>query len=181
MNAKGEPYAIQDGASSLWIWNETEVILADQQHRTFERIVRPPIEAGANHNSFFWPWLYPTYAMPLLFDLKEEEVRRDFRFKLLKAENGAYWIGATPITTQRAANHSQITLILDAKSFMPKAVRYVDPAGTKTSVYTFGRLNTGKPEDVTPETMYDIILGTLETEFTAPAGYKDVNNRTKKK
>lgn len=50
------------------------------------------------------------------------------------------WIEARPRWQSDRANYQLATIILDLKTFLPDAVRLIDPAGTKETAFKFGEL-----------------------------------------
>ena len=80
--------------------------------------------------------------LPFLFGMPAQKAiqRYDLELKSNNTAKGLAKIRATPLWPTDAANYQLAEIILDTKTFLPKAVRLIDPAGTKETVFVFGEL-----------------------------------------
>jgi hypothetical protein len=60
---------------------------------------------------------------------------------LLKHENGEYWVHAKPRFQRDATLWSDAIVILDEKTYLPRAVQLTDPTGNQTTTHTFKKMD----------------------------------------
>jgi len=85
--------------------------------------------------------------LPFLFGMPPEKAKRRFEMSLIRPidpKSGTASLHILPRLPQDAASWASADVILDLKTFLPKAVQLVDPAGTKITVYTFENLKVNE-------------------------------------
>ena len=85
--------------------------------------------------------------LPFLFGMPPEKAKRRFEMSLIRPidpKSGTASLHLLPRLPQDAASWASADVILDLKTFLPKAVQLVDPAGTKITVYTFENLKVNE-------------------------------------
>lgn len=134
-------------APETWIWTGDQLIVIDEASRTYRSTPVPNAAdnsnsaantpSGASILSVFRPFLKPQALLPLVVDLNEADLRRDFKFELTRSDSAEVRLSATPLTKEWKARYRAVDIILDREGFHVKAIRYVDPAGISASVIIF--------------------------------------------
>lgn len=115
-----------------WVWTGEEVVVIDEAKRTFQSSSVPD-----ETNWWFWWPRKPQACLPLVVDVNEESLRRDFEFKLTQIEDSEVRLSATPLTKEWGSRYQSIAIILDREDFHVKAIKYVLPGGGTTFVDVF--------------------------------------------
>lgn len=132
LGKKGIPFRVEADIPERWVCDGRKVISINDDEKSFQEIAIPETMRGANIiNS----------PLPFLFGLKVEEAQRRFLMKLVKEDAKFVSLQAIPRMGQDAASYQKADIILDKSTYLPTAVRLVDPAGTVTTVYKFSGMN----------------------------------------
>lgn len=127
----GKPYELKTDDSTRWICDGTRVFEIDERQKQARVVNLPPTLRGQNiMNS----------PLPFLFGLPPEKALERFNMTLVedaRPENNYVRLSATPRLRQDADNWSSAEIFLDTQSFLPIAVKLVDPPKTKRTVYKF--------------------------------------------
>lgn len=144
--AKGVRFAkVAQTFPESWIWTGERVIVIDEATRTYRSASVPDKRDESNwFENWFWLARKPQPFLPLVVDLNEERLRRDFEFKLTRIEASEVRLSATPLTKEWGPLYQSIEIILDREGFQVKAIKYVDSRGTKTSVVVFSAVKINK-------------------------------------
>ncbi len=127
-NAKGQPYELKSDDSERWVCNGKKVIKIDAKGKTYEEVEIPQESQGQN---------IIDGPLPFLFGMKADKAKRRYKLSLLDHENQAeIWLQVIPREQRDAANWVKATVIIEAKTFKPKAVKLLDPTGAE-SVHVF--------------------------------------------
>jgi len=85
--------------------------------------------------------------LPFLFGMPPEKAKRRFAISLahpIDPATGRASLHILPRLPQDAGNWESADVILNLKTFLPDAVKLVDPAGTKITVYSFSNLKVNE-------------------------------------
>lgn len=122
-----EPYTLEKGPSERWICTGEEIISFNEDDKTYVREELPPSMRGKNivHS-----------PLPFLFGMKAEDAKNRFSLALLAVGEDTVKIKAIPRMDSDRQNYREAQIILDTKTYIPKAVQLIDPNGLET-VYIF--------------------------------------------
>lgn len=121
------------GPAERWYCDGQLVTQVDVNQKQATRMLLPKQNQGAN---------IIDGPLPFLFGMPAQKAiqRYDLDLKNLNDKTGKATIRAKPLWPADAANYQLAEIILDIKTFLPSAVRLIDPAGTKETVFVFGDL-----------------------------------------
>ena len=121
------------GSAESWLCDSKMVTQVDVKQKQATRMLLPKQMQGVN---------IIDGPLPFLFGMPAQKAiqRYDLELKHVNAEKGVATIKATPLWATDAANYQLAEINLDTKTFLPQAVRLIDPAGTKETVFVFGDL-----------------------------------------
>ncbi|ADG69356.1 hypothetical protein Plim_3543 [Planctopirus limnophila DSM 3776] len=131
VGASGKPFRIEADKQERWICTGQEVLQINDTEKTYEIYPLPPNMQGQN---------IINGPLPFLFGMKVDEARRRFSLTLLAANDKLAKIEVIPRLQMDANNYKRAEIMLDLKSFLPSAVKLIDPAGTLETVYVFSDL-----------------------------------------
>ncbi len=127
----GKPYQLQTDAAQRWICDGTKVFDIDDPKKTAHVVNLPPENRGKGiMNS----------PLPFLFGLPPQDAVKRFDLTIHKDYRPAHklvWIKATPRTRGDAQNWSAADVMLNTETWLPKDVKLVNPAETKSTHYAF--------------------------------------------
>lgn len=133
-NAQGAPYSLTKAREEKWICTGKEVLMVDDKGKTYERFPIPPEMQGKN---------IIDSPLPFLFGMRADELKKRFDLTL-KGQNPAkktIYLEAIPKQAKDANNFRKADIILNTQVYLPEAVRFVDPAGTIETSYSFNLAN----------------------------------------
>ena len=121
------------GPAERWYCDGQLVTQVDVQQKQATRMLLPKQNQGVN---------IIDGPLPFLFGMPAQKAiqRYDLELKTHNKATGKATIRATPLWPSDAANYQLAEINLDTKTFLPDAVRLIDPAGTKETVFVFGGL-----------------------------------------
>lgn len=121
------------GPAERWYCDGQLVTQVDVQQKQATRMLLPKQNQGVN---------IIDGPLPFLFGMPADKAvqRYDLDLKNHNTADGIATIRATPLWPSDAANYQLAEIILDTKAFLPNAVRLIDPAGTKETVFVFGKI-----------------------------------------
>lgn len=134
-NKDKQPYKIVVDAPERWVCTGTEVIKIDEKQRTYEKVTIPEEERGQN---------IIDGPLPFLFGMKANQAVRRYQITLYKQTETEVWLDVEPRLSKDAVNWKKSRVIIDATTFLPKAVQMIDPTGNRTTVHTFSNLEVNK-------------------------------------
>lgn len=116
--------------SERWVCNGQEVFVIDDEAKTYRVIIIPPESRGEN---------IIDGPLPFLFGMKAEKAKMRYDFALIKQVDDPpeIWLLVKPLLQQDAANWKEAQVIINAKTYLPKAVRLVNPNGASVTVHSF--------------------------------------------
>lgn len=151
-----EPYRIETEERQRWICTGEEVYIIYDDQQMFDRIQIPPQQQGRN---------IVNGPLPFLFGMKAEQAKERYHLSL----GSQHWpeggiveqdgqrlqfppqvhVVAIPKYEVDAREWQRAEVLLDAETFLPRAIRLIDPTGNKETVYVFDsrsmRLNEALP------------------------------------
>lgn len=134
-NAAGQPYELQAEEPLTWNCDGKSIIQVEHDTKTYGVAEIAPQYQGEN---------IMDSPLPFLFGMKADKIKQ--RYKLsLGQQNGKsgndgrkkFHIVALPLLQADARNWQRAEVILDAEYCLPSAIRLIDPAGSKETVYVF--------------------------------------------
>ncbi len=137
----GKPYSLKKDRQEKWVCDGKRVMQVDDEAKVVNVFPIPPQAQGKN---------IMNGPLPFLFGMPPETAKRRFHLTLLKHETNTAWIKAIPRLKANAANWKEAEIILSKKTWVPIAVKLLDPAGNKETVYAFTEkdLKINKPQRI---------------------------------
>ena len=127
----GKPFQLQSDDRERWICDGIRVYDIDDDQKSARIAYLPPQVRGQNiMNS----------PLPFLFGLPPDEALQRFNIRIVsdsRPQKPQCHLKALPRRREDAQNWSEAEIILNTSTFLPVAVKLVDPAQTKDTVYTF--------------------------------------------
>src|SRR5262249_32565747 len=77
--------------------------------------------------------------LPFLFGMKAEKAKLRYKLSLKKNDGNEIWLEVLPRWKEDSANWSRATVIIEAKTYKPRAVKLLDPTGSE-SVHVFKKV-----------------------------------------
>ncbi|MEO2018229.1 MAG: hypothetical protein ABGZ53_28080 [Fuerstiella sp.] len=134
----GTPYDLKSDDAQRWLCDGIKIFDIDDPKKTARVVHLPPDLRGQNiMNS----------PLPFLFGLPPEKAVQRFHMELLhdyRPEHDVVKLSAKPKLRQDADNWKEAQIFLNTKTYLPDAVKLLDPAGTKQTVYTFRDMTVNK-------------------------------------
>jgi TIGR03009 family protein len=121
-----ESYALEKGPSERWICTGEEIISFNEDDKTYVREELPPSMRGKNivHS-----------PLPFLFGMKAEDAKNRFNLTLVSVGEDIVRLKVIPRMDSDRQNYHEAHIILDTKTYTPKAVQLIDPNGLETCYY----------------------------------------------
>lgn len=135
----GTPFNIVSDTPQRWVCTGQAVLVIDDSMKTVQRIQIPPHFQGQN---------IADGPLPFLFGMKADKAVKRYGLTIGKKHSQqVYHLVAKPKLQYDAQEWCQAEVMLDPETFLPAAIRTIDPAGTKDTVYVFdkGSLSTNSP------------------------------------
>ena len=133
----GMPFELKSDQEECWSCDGSRVYELDVEKKEARVAQLPTDMQGKN---------IMDSPLPFLFGMPPEKAKRRFEMSLIrldpKSETASLHI--LPRLPQDAASWASADVILSLKTFLPKAVQLVDPAGTKITVYSFENLKVNE-------------------------------------
>ncbi|MEZ6132169.1 MAG: PASTA domain-containing protein [Planctomycetaceae bacterium] len=127
----GKPYELKSDDNAKWICDGSKIFEIDDAQKQARVVNLPPTLRGANiMNS----------PLPFLFGLPPRDALARFNMTLVqdaRPQHEYVLLSALPRLRQDADNWSSAEIFLDTRTFLPLAVRLVDPPKTKRTTYKF--------------------------------------------
>jgi TIGR03009 family protein len=123
----GTPYAVKPDEPERWVCNGKKVIKINDKEKTYEEVEIPSESQGQN---------IIDGPLPFLFGMKAEKAKRRYKFTLKKRDESEIKLEVIPRMPTDAANWVKATVIIEAKTYKPKAIKLLDPTGGE-SVHVF--------------------------------------------
>jgi len=117
-------FKLQSDDPERWVCTGKEVIKINDKDKTYEKMPIPPAAQGEN---------IIEGPLPFLFGMKADRAKKRYKLKLLKKNEAEIWLEVIPKTAQDSSNWDKAVVIIDAKEFVPTAVRLYDPTDALTT------------------------------------------------
>lgn len=130
-NGKLVAFKIQEGQSERWYCDGQLITQVDEVAKTALQILIPKENQGER---------IIDGPLPFLFGMPADKAVLRFDLKLISNKDGKATIHAIPKLRADAANYRLAQIILDLDTYLPDAVRLIDPAGTKETVFLFKKM-----------------------------------------
>lgn len=145
----GQPvkFTVQSGTGERWYCDGQIVTQVDEKEKTATQLVIPPQNQGEH---------IIDGPLPFLFGMPADKALRRYRMEIVnwgKDDSGkpiSVTLQVHPKLRNDAANYQLATVILDLKTYLPIAVRMIDPAGTKETTYSFQALKPNARAGILP-------------------------------
>lgn len=163
----GQPFELKADSHERWICDGQRIYDINDPQKTAKVLDLPPTLRGQNiMNS----------PLPFLFGLPPEKSIQRFKMTLVEDYRprgyNVVLLHAEPKWRQDAENWSEAQIFLDTETFLPTAVKLVDPAGTKRTVYKFEDMkvnNRGIISTVLGKTPWDPKIDGYQIHVIQPA------------
>lgn len=140
----GKPYIFQADQDEAWYWVNNTIIQVDKSNRTYDRI-KIPKDAPDNPSPWtFFGWtFYPPslkqfwVSEPYLLGMPPEELKKRFQIEIVNQTEEKVQLNFRPKERRDLANFSEASLILNIKTYLPYALKTIDPPRTKETVHLF--------------------------------------------
>jgi len=127
----GKPFGLKSDDAERWLCDGIKIYDIDDEEKTARIVHLPPELRGQNiMNS----------PLPFLFGLPPEKAKQRFDMVLTKDFRPAFQVvllKAYPKQRQDMDNWKEAEIFLNTETYLPDAVKLLDPAETKRTVYTF--------------------------------------------
>lgn len=131
-DADGKPYALKSDEDRRWICDGTRLFDIDDERKEALITDLPPESRGANIMNTPLPFLF---GMPPKGAIQRYEIKID---DINDKANPKYaLLTVLPRWPRDARNWKKAQVYLNTENYLPIAVKLIDPAGTKRTVYTF--------------------------------------------
>lgn len=124
-------YTLKPDQPEQWICDGTQIMRIDNAAKTYEVSTIPEEHRGKN---------IMDGPLPFLFGLPPDKAKQRYAMTLqpLPPERGVIYLVVTPLLQQDAANWQRADVMLDAQTFLPTAVKLLDPSGNRVTLFSFG-------------------------------------------
>jgi len=134
---RGKKFDIRSDKAERWICDGTQVVAIDEERKEFQRIPIPVESRGQN---------IADGPLPFLFGISKEKIKVRYNITLHDdaAEGGQHnqqagkiHLKVKPNYQADAANWQSAEIMLDARTYLPHAIRLIHPGGNAETVYVF--------------------------------------------
>ncbi|MEI8378676.1 MAG: hypothetical protein WCJ09_01015 [Planctomycetota bacterium] len=123
-----KPFKIVPDRSEKWICTGDEIVMVDDEQKTFQVLPLPEEAKGTN---------IINTPLPFLFGMKADDAKRRFRFELNKDTKESAVLIIFPKLEADLQNYAKAFVILDKSTYLPTAVKLFDPTAKMETVYKF--------------------------------------------
>lgn len=124
----GNAYTVKPDQPERWVCDGKQILRIDDTEKTYESLPIPPQHQGAN---------IMDGPLPFLFGMPPEKAKQRYKMELVSRDETAVFLTVRPRKREDLANWQRADVKLDAKTFLPMAVKLLDPAATGTTVFRF--------------------------------------------
>ncbi|MGC1275821.1 MAG: PASTA domain-containing protein [Planctomycetaceae bacterium] len=124
-------FTLKPDQPEQWVCDGTQIMRVDNAAKTYEVSTIPKEHRGKN---------IMDGPLPFLFGLPPEKAKQRYAMTLqpLPPERGVVYLVVTPLLKQDAANWQRADVMLDARTYLPTAIKLLDPSGNRVTVFSFG-------------------------------------------
>lgn len=132
LGKSGKPFEVKSDIPEIWICDGKRIAQANVLGKTYSIHNLPPDKQGQN---------IMDGPLPFLFGLPAEVAQARYHISVLPQTNEQFvWLKILPKREQDAANWSSAEVILVRQTYLPYAVKLIDPVGNRETVYRFENL-----------------------------------------
>lgn len=136
LNPQGKPYSLKSDVPEIWICDGQQIAQADCVQKVYRLYPIPKQNQGVN---------IMDGPLPFLFGLPARQAVQRYQFTILPQTNAqVVWLKVLPKREQDQRNWKQAQVMLDRRTYLPIAVKLLDPAGTNETVYSFRELKVNQ-------------------------------------
>lgn len=123
------PFKVVSDTPQRWVCTGKEVLIIDDGQKSVQKVAIPPQFQGQN---------IADGPLPFLFGMKAAKALQRYVLSIgsMHGEE-TYHLVAKPLYRQDAQEWQTAEVMLNPKTFLPRAIRTIDPAGTRETVYVF--------------------------------------------
>jgi TIGR03009 family protein len=136
----GKPFEVKPDQSVRWVCDGKRIMQLDVAQKQADIFPIPVANQGRN---------IMDGPLPFLFGMPPQKALQRYQLELVKNAPDKCYLKAIPRWRSDAANYKEATIILDKKLWLPQAVKMIDPAGTRETVYFFQNLQVN-PRNFVP-------------------------------
>lgn len=142
----GKPYILEADQDEAWYWVNSTIIQVNKSNSTFDRIRIPKDLSDEPEEGFFGFKFYPSMwkefwlSRPYLLGMPPEELQQRFEISIEKQMDEKVQLKFRPKEQRDLVFFSEASLILDLKTYLPYALKTVDPPGSKEIVHLFSNV-----------------------------------------
>ncbi|HEX6987040.1 MAG TPA: PASTA domain-containing protein [Planctomycetaceae bacterium] len=123
-------FTVKPDQPERWICDGEQILKVDDAAKTYEVVPIPPQHRGAN---------IMDGPLPFLFGMPPEKAKQRYAMKLgASPDANSIYLVVTPLLADDAANWQRADVMLDAKTYLPTAVKLLDPSGNRVTLFSFG-------------------------------------------
>jgi outer membrane lipoprotein-sorting protein len=128
----GNAFQVESDRAESWIWTGDAVICANDEEKTYE-VVPLPQEANLRYG-----WPLPSFQdlAPFLFNIRADQIRREWTITLNKRDGNRVVLAATPRTERLKQRFGRCLITLDQRDWRIVAVKCMDATGNLETVYS---------------------------------------------
>jgi hypothetical protein len=166
----GNEYKLEPCFAECWHWTGREVFKIDEQHQIYETIPLPPIKGfdpSSHHELHEVP-----YAKPFFLGMPAQQLKGQFKIRIAKESNDELWLDFVPRRPEVFSNIERAVLILNRRSWLPRALKLYDPTGGQTvHIFQNIRVNQEAGDDLSKPNLegYRRVVDANETIKTESA------------
>lgn len=137
-NAQKKPFTLKPESSERWVCDGVNILQIDDTAKTYAKFPIPPEQQGKN---------IIEGPLPFLFGMKAAQAKQRYFLQLdpKLTNDKQICLQVQPRRREDAANWAQATVLIMRDTFLPKAVKLIDPTGKMETVYIFENLDQKKP------------------------------------
>lgn len=147
----GKPYTLETDQDEALYWVNSTIIHVNKSNSTFDRVEIPKETPDQSSSSWsFFPkefWL----SRPYLLGMSPEELQQRYQISIESQTEQQIRLLFRPKDRKDLANFSEASMILDLKTYLPLALKTVDPPRTQETVHLFSNVEGIKEPERIPE------------------------------
>lgn len=165
-NAQGQPFTLVEDKPEKWICDGERLMQVNEQERQVDVYPIPEDSRGTS---------IMNGPLPFLFGMPPEVAKRRYQLTLVSDDSERCIVEAVPRLQSDAANYKKAAILLEKKTWLPKAVKLYDPAGNKETVFAFENLEQ-PGEGGFGKNVISLVFPEKDPFFLDPKRYKFVYN-----
>ena len=147
----GVAYQMGTGTPALLYWTGKELHRLDQINKSCETFAIPSIDDSPDVRQVgswdvVWTRLVsPRKHLPGFIELDTDTLMGRFDWTVLVDDNQRIVLIARSRLAEEKRHYSELHIVIDPKTFMTQAVKVIDSAGSRETVYMIDKLNLNEP------------------------------------